>query len=129
MSTRPLIGHEKLAVQLFRSSSRTTTGGAVDRWLEYFQTDGRQNFELYLTRAGRYEPMMRAVLRDAGLPEDLVYMSLIESGFSPRAYSRARAVGLWQFMASTGRAYDLRISYWVDERRDPILATKAGRLG
>ncbi len=102
-----------------------TFNDAVDRWLEYFQTDGRQNFELYLTRAGRYEPMMRAVLRDAGLPEDLVYMSLIESGFSPRAYSRARAVGLWQFMASTGRAYDLRISYWVDERRDPILATKA----
>ncbi|UCC73304.1 MAG: LysM peptidoglycan-binding domain-containing protein [Gemmatimonadota bacterium] len=102
-----------------------TMNDAVESWLEYFQRDGRENFEVYLQRAGRYEPMMRAILQDAGLPEDLVYMSLIESGFSPRAYSRARAVGLWQFIASTGRLYGLQISYWVDERRDPILATKA----
>jgi membrane-bound lytic murein transglycosylase D len=102
-----------------------TINDAVERWLEYFQADGRQNFRIYLERAGRYEPMMRAIFRDAGLPEDLVYLSLIESGFSPRAYSRARAVGLWQFIASTGRLYDLQVSYWIDERRDPILATKA----
>lgn len=102
-----------------------TMNDAVRRWLEYFQGDGRENFAIYLSRAGRYEPMMRAVFRDAGLPEDLVYLSLIESGFSPRAYSRARAVGLWQFIASTGRLYDLDVTYWLDERRDPILATKA----
>lgn len=102
-----------------------TINDAVERWLEYFQTDGRKNFAIYLSRAGRYEPMMRAIFGDAGLPEDLVYLSLIESGFSPRAYSRARAVGLWQFISSTGRLYDLQISYWVDQRRDPILATKA----
>lgn len=102
-----------------------TVNDAVERWLTYFQTDGRKNFAIYLSRAGRYEPMMRAIFRDAGLPEDLVYLSLIESGFSTRAYSRARAVGLWQFISSTGRLYDLEISYWVDERRDPIKATKA----
>lgn len=102
-----------------------TVNDAVERWLKYFQTDGRKNFAIYLSRAGRYEPIMRAMFRDAGLPEDLVYISLIESGFSPRAYSRARAVGLWQFISSTGRLYDLKISYWVDERRDPIKATKA----
>jgi membrane-bound lytic murein transglycosylase D len=102
-----------------------TINDAVERWLEYFQTDGRENFAIYLSRAGRYEPMMRAIFRDAGLPEDLVYLSLIESGFSPRAYSRARAVGLWQFISSTGRLYDLQISHWIDQRRDPILATKA----
>jgi len=102
-----------------------TMNDDVERWLEYFRGDGRENFTVYLQRAGRYEPMMRAILQDAGLPEDLVYMSLIESGFSPRAYSRARAVGLWQFIASTGRLYGLQVSYWVDERRDPILATKA----
>lgn len=102
-----------------------TINDAVERWLEYFQTDGRENFAIYLSRAGRYESMMRAIFRDAGLPEDLVYLSLIESGFSPRAYSRARAVGLWQFISSTARLYGLQISYWVDERRDPILATKA----
>lgn len=102
-----------------------TINDAVERWLQYFQTDGRENFQIYLQRSGRYEPMMRAVFRDAGLPEDLVYISLIESGFSPRAYSRARAVGLWQFISSTARLYDLKITYWIDERRDPILATKA----
>ncbi len=102
-----------------------TINDAVERWLEYFQTDGRSNFTIYLSRAGRYESMMRAIFLDAGLPADLVYVSLIESGFSPQAYSRARAVGLWQFISSTGRNYDLQISYWVDERRDPILATKA----
>ena len=102
-----------------------TVNDAVERWLTYFQTDGRKNFAIYLSRAGRYEPMMRAIFRDAGLPEDLVYVSLIESGFSTRAYSRARAVGLWQFISSTGRLYDLEISYWVDERRDPVKATKA----
>jgi membrane-bound lytic murein transglycosylase D len=102
-----------------------TINDAVERWLEYFQTRGRENFAIYLSRAGRYEPMMRSMFRDAGLPEDLVYISLIESGFSPRAYSRARAVGLWQFISSTGRLYDLQISYWIDQRRDPILATKA----
>lgn len=102
-----------------------TINDAVERWLQYFQGDGRKNFAIYLSRAGRYEPMMRAIFRDAGLPEDLVYLSLIESGFSARAYSRARAVGLWQFISSTARLYDLNISYWVDERRDPILATKA----
>lgn len=102
-----------------------TMNEAVERWLEYFQTDGRRNFSIYLSRSGRYEPMMRAVFRDSRLPEDLVYLSLIESGFSPRAYSRAHAVGLWQFIRSTGGLYGLRVSYWVDERRDPILATKA----
>jgi membrane-bound lytic murein transglycosylase D len=102
-----------------------TVNDAVERWLTYFQTDGRKNFAIYLSRAGRYEPLMRAIFRDAGLPEDLVYLSLIESGFSPRAYSRARAVGLWQFISSTGRLYDLEVSYWIDERRDPVKATKA----
>ncbi len=102
-----------------------TINDSVERWLEYFQTRGRENFEIYLSRSGRYEPMMRAIFKDAGLPEDLVYLSLIESGFSPRAYSRARAAGLWQFIAGTGRRYDLGITYWVDERRDPLLSTKA----
>lgn len=97
----------------------------VARWLAYFQTEGRENFELWLARSGRFEPLLREELRAAGLPEDLVYLSLIESGFSPRAYSRAHAVGLWQFIASTARLYDLEINYWVDERRDPVAATRA----
>lgn len=102
-----------------------TLNDAVDRWLIYFQTRGRERFQVYLTRSGRYEPMLRAILRDEGLPEDLVYLSLIESGFNPNAYSPAHAVGLWQFIASTGRLNGLRIDHWVDERRDPLLATRA----
>jgi membrane-bound lytic murein transglycosylase D len=116
---------EEIEAETPRWDIPITINDAVERWLEYFQTDGRKNFAIYLSRAGRYESMMRAIFRDAGLPEDLVYISLIESGFSPRAYSRARAVGLWQFIAGTGRRYDLQVSYWLDERRDPILATKA----
>jgi membrane-bound lytic murein transglycosylase D len=68
---------------------------------------------------------MRAIFRDAGLPEDLVYIPLIESGFESTAYSRARALGLWQFVPNTARIYDLEISDWVDERLDPIASTHA----
>lgn len=98
---------------------------AVDRWLLYYQREGRRSFQVHLARAGRYEPTMRAIMREHGLPQDLVYLSLIESGYDPNAYSRAHAVGLWQFLESTGRRYGLRIDEWVDERRDPILATRA----
>ncbi len=98
----------------------------VQRWIDYFtEGDGRVRFELYLERAGRYEAMIRERARAAELPEDLLYLALIESGMNPNAYSRARAVGLWQFIASTGRAYGLDVDYWLDERRDPFLATDA----
>src|SRR5690606_13835464 len=73
----------------------------------------------------RYEGMIRARLAEYEMPGDLVYLALIESGFSNRAVSRARAVGMWQFMPATGRAYGLRIDGWVDERRDPVKATAA----
>jgi membrane-bound lytic murein transglycosylase D len=78
-----------------------------------------------LARSGRYVPMMAAILQQAGLPEELVYLSLIESGFSPYATSRSRAVGPWQFMRTTGIRYGLRIDSWVDERRDPVKSTRA----
>lgn len=78
-----------------------------------------------LARSGRYVPMMATILQQAGLPEELVYLSLIESGFSPHATSRARAVGPWQFMRTTGIRYGLRIDGWVDERRDPVKSTRA----
>lgn len=98
----------------------------VERWIEYFTTgDGRVRFRIYLERAGQYEAMIRERARAAELPEDLLYLALIESGMNPNAYSRARAVGLWQFMTATGRAYGLEVDYWLDERRDPFLATDA----
>ena len=97
----------------------------VLEYLEFFQLDARDRFEIWLSRLGRYEGMIRERLRTRGLPEDLVYLTLIESGLSNTAVSRARAVGMWQFMATTGRGYGLQIDPWVDERRDPFKATDA----
>ena len=82
-------------------------------------------FERALARSGRYIPMMAMILQDEGLPEDLVYLSLIESGFSPHAVSRAKAVGPWQFIRGTGLRYGLKINGWLDERRDPAKSTRA----
>ncbi|MDE2664446.1 MAG: LysM peptidoglycan-binding domain-containing protein [Gemmatimonadota bacterium] len=97
----------------------------VQSWVHYFQTVIGERFANYLGRKTRYEPMIRRKLREAGLPQDLIYLALIESGMNPNAYSRASAVGLWQFIAGTGRQYGLEISYWIDERRDPEKATDA----
>jgi membrane-bound lytic murein transglycosylase D len=102
------------------------TNEAVERWIDFFsQGDGRSRFALYLKRAGAYEGMIRRKLREADLPEDLLYLAMIESGMNPAAYSRAHAVGMWQFIRGTGKLYDLRIDYWMDERRDPIASTDA----
>lgn len=94
-------------------------------WIDFFQGAGRERFTLYLERSHRYLPMMRAVLKQNGLPEDLVYVALIESGFNPKAFSRARASGPWQFIYRTGVRYGLKANVWVDERRDPEKSTIA----
>ena len=78
-----------------------------------------------LAVGSRYEPMIRATMKAGGVPEDMYYLALIESGFNPHAYSRAAAVGMWQFMTSTARDMGLRIDWWVDERRDPVKSTSA----
>ncbi len=90
-----------------------------------FQGRGRPHMERYLARSTRYEKLMKKVLRDNGLPEDLFYIALIESGFSSAATSHAAAVGYWQFIRGTGKRYGLEISPFVDERRDPVFATQA----
>jgi membrane-bound lytic murein transglycosylase D len=97
----------------------------VDRWIQYFTGKGRPHMARYLSRSARYLPMMKNTLRENGLPEDLVYVALIESGFSPVAHSHANAVGYWQFIRGTGKRYGLRIDGFIDERRDPVLSTKA----
>lgn len=97
----------------------------VKRCIHFYQTTGRRPFEIWLKRSGRYISMMRKILKEAGLPQDLVYLALIESGFNPRAYSWARAVGPWQFIYSTGRLFDLQRNWWMDERRDPEKSTIA----
>lgn len=93
--------------------------------LIYFQTVAKEQFKKYLRRSKKYDRLYRQTLRKYGLPQDLVYLSLVESGFNPHAYSWARAMGLWQFISSTGRLYGLERSWWVDERKDPVKATDA----
>lgn len=137
---------EKEAVRLFGPEGRDIVAGADDTdlpptfdinvtsyatnrrvlaYLEFFQVDARDRFAIWLSRLSRYEGMIRERLRAKGLPEDLVYLTLIESGLSNSAVSRARAVGMWQFVSGTGRLYGLEVDPWVDERRDPYKATDA----
>lgn len=97
----------------------------VDRWMERFLTDQRPAFTRYLEREGLYSDMIRDGLRSRGMPEELVYLAAIESGYSPRARSSVSATGMWQFMTPTAQAFGLRIDEYVDERRDPIRATEA----
>jgi membrane-bound lytic murein transglycosylase D len=97
----------------------------VNASIVYFQTVAREAFTKYLTRSTKYAPLMKTIIADYGLPQDLIYLSLVESGYNPRAYSWARASGLWQFIASTGRLYNLNRSWWYDERRDPVKSTHA----
>jgi membrane-bound lytic murein transglycosylase D len=102
-----------------------TVNRQVQYYLDFFTGKHRENFEVWLSRSGRYLPLIHAELRAAGLPEDLAYLAMIESGFNERAYSRARAVGVWQFIQSTGKNYGLKINPYVDERRDPVKSTRA----
>ena len=97
----------------------------VERFIDYFQNKQRKHFSVWLERSCRYMPIMEEIFKEQGLPQELVHMALIESGFNPRARSRARAVGPWQFMRYTGSKYGLRIDTWVDERRDPVKSTYA----
>lgn len=98
---------------------------AVEKWVEYFTGRGRKHFELYLARSEYFIPYIRPILRERGLPEDLVFLAMIESGFNNHARSRAKAVGPWQFIQWTGKRYGLRIDWWVDERRDIRRSTEA----
>ena len=97
----------------------------VERWIELFQTVLKSDFEIFLSRRGAYGDLVRDALRAKGMPEDLLYLAMMESGLKPRAVSNVSAVGLWQFMSPTALQYGLRVDSYVDERRDPIGATEA----
>ncbi len=102
-----------------------TARDSVERHIFLYTTSKRRTFEKWLQRSGRYLDTIKAILKEEGLPEELVYLPLIESGYSTDARSSADAVGPWQFMESTGKSYDLKTDYWRDERRDPIKSTVA----
>jgi membrane-bound lytic murein transglycosylase D len=97
----------------------------VRAYLVYFSTERKAVITRYLSRSTRYLPMIKEVFQEAGLPEDLAYLAMIESGFNNRAYSPAAACGMWQFIKGTGLRYGLTIDSYVDERRDPEKATRA----
>ena len=97
----------------------------VDYWVARLQTDRRPILERALELRGRYGPLISRALAEHGMPQDLVYLAMIESGFDPRAYSRSHASGIWQFVPETGRRYGLEINRAIDERRDPARSTAA----
>ena len=102
-----------------------TRNDRVDTWINFLKGDNRERTEVWMQRSGKYTPMIRERLRARGMPEDLIYLAFIESGYSTKARSQAAAVGLWQFIAETGRRYGLEVNSYVDERRDPVESTEA----
>lgn len=94
-------------------------------WISYFQTRGKKFFRNWLEKSTKYMPLLQNELKKAGLPTDLAYMVMIESGFSSDAVSTASAVGPWQFIESTGKSYGLKKNWWLDERRDIKKSTLA----
>lgn len=107
-----------LDVQTYETHER------VAHYVELFSADAGGRFSSRLSRGTRYDQMIRAKLRASGLPEDLSYLALIESGYDPDAYSKAAAVGMWQFMTATAKDVGLRVDWWIDERRDPVRSTE-----
>jgi membrane-bound lytic murein transglycosylase D len=97
----------------------------VAGYINYFSSRGRGTFERALTRSGQYQDMIHRVLKEEGVPQDLIYLAQAESGFHPLALSRAGARGMWQFMGSRAKGYGLERNWWVDDRQDPEKSTRA----
>ena len=100
----------------------------VERWIDFFTVKDRERFQRFIERGEKYKPQIMATLREQGVPPEIYYQAMIESGFATSATSRAKAVGIWQFMRETGRRYGLRVDSYVDERRDPLRSTVAAAL-
>ena len=97
----------------------------VAHYVGLFTGRAKERIRERLEKGTRYEPMIRAKMKAGGVPEDMYYLALVESGFDNNAYSRAAAVGMWQFMTSTAKGMGMRVDWWVDERRDPVKSTSA----
>ncbi len=97
----------------------------VEKWLNYYTGRGRDHFKRWINRSKKYIDHIKKRLNEEGLPEDLSYVPVIESGYNPFARSRVNAMGLWQFMQATGEHFGLAVNYWIDERRDPYKSTEA----
>jgi membrane-bound lytic murein transglycosylase D len=97
----------------------------TEHWLNYFQGAGRKHFSRWLTRVGSFRDIIEPILVDVGIPRDLLYLAVIESGLNLSAKSYMKAIGPWQFMTGTGKVFGLRINWWLDERKDIVAATYA----
>ena len=106
-------------------NSNKTATDAVKKHVNYFSDRIKERFSIWLSRSGKYLEMMKGILKEQNVPEDMAFLPLIESGFNANAYSPARAVGYWQFIASTAKNYGLEINWWKDERKDPVKSTVA----
>lgn len=115
----------RVAVRIDLPVSPVAVNPEVQYFLDVFTGSRRDVVTLWVSRSGRYLPMIREVLRQRGLPEELAFTAMIESGFNPKAISRVGAKGMWQFMRGTARTYGLRVDRWVDERLDPEKSTVA----
>ena len=125
--TRPLTIIEKTEPSLIFDLP-VEYNNQVKKWIHYFQTKGRGNFKLWLERYPRVSKPIQDILVHEKLPKDLIYMAMIESGFSMIAVSSAAAVGPWQFIRETGQRYGLKINWWLDERRDLYKSTQAASV-
>jgi membrane-bound lytic murein transglycosylase D len=106
-------------------SKAVTDNPRVRYFINQFSKSGRNDLEKALARSGKYMPMIAQVLHEEGVPEEIAYLALIESGFVIHSSSSSGAAGLWQFVPTTARKYGLKIDSWVDERRDPLKSTRA----
>lgn len=127
------VGAELLSIPAVRERFESTSmfglvehdQPSVRSYLDFFDGRGKRILAKWINQMGRYRPLIEQVLAEEGLPQDLIYVAMIESGFSPYATSPAAAAGVWQFIPSTAGDMGLRIDRWVDERRDPVKATHA----
>ena len=120
-----LHGAEHLNLNNYYFDIPVVYNASVRKWINYFTGRGRALYTRYAERAGRYGPVLSKILNEQGLPRDLIFLSMAESGFTNSARSWAKAVGPWQFMPYTGRRFGLEVGFFLDERRDPLKATLA----
>ncbi len=106
-------------------SVEIVSNARVEKWVDYFTGNGRDCLNRWVKRSGKYRDGMLKILKEEGMPLELINLAMIESGFYAQAYSHASAVGFWQFIESTGKIYGLRIDWWVDDRKDPEASTRA----
>jgi membrane-bound lytic murein transglycosylase D len=118
-------GKNNVSIILTSYNSNELAEKSVMKYISFFTGRIHGKFYLWLSRSGKYIDLMREILKENSIPEEIVFIPLIESGFNPNACSPAHAVGYWQFIASTAKKYGLTINWWTDERKDPVKSTTA----